>query len=339
MALLLVACTSEQTDPVDVVEPVDGMEVEDAESAADTVDAAQPQDTPTPDVEPPDAGPADVEPPDVFVDSGPDLTPLEDVPPPPVLETVAAGACGEAVPIECGESFSLGTKASATGQVVDQTQCSTFSYPGPEIAFVFTAPGEGKAKVLLETGGDTLDLHVLAAAEDGCDLDQCLLWGPAEGGKFEVASGDVAYLIVDGYLGAKGTFDLTLDCGDLEIKAAQCKEQASVSCGDNLLVALDTPGQTQQVSDYGCGQSGYTGPERAFLFTSPVTGAVSATVGGADDAIFVLDADFGCDPTKCVAAAEDGTVTFDAVEGRSYQLVVDTKAGFTASFSVALACP
>jgi hypothetical protein len=255
---------------------------------------------------------------------------------PPLTETVDAGACGMAAPIVCGETLLGHTTQASTGQVVDGTSCNEFFYPNAEVVLVFEAPGTGIVDFGLSTGGSTLDLHILKGGAAGCDPLECAAWGPSTGAGAAVVSGDLLYLVVDGYLGAAGGFELSVDCSGLDIKPAECVPQATLECGSNVLVKPADPGLAQQVSEWdGC--TTQPGPERAFTFTAAVSGPVTVSATGVS-AIVILEAEIGCQADACFEWGSE-SVVFDALEGRSYHLVLDTQESFADSASVSVSCP
>lgn len=253
----------------------------------------------------------------------------------PPKDTVPAGACGEAVElITCESTTSSHTGPGATGQVVDSTQCNPFFYPATEVTYRWVSPGDGKLAVTI-LSDETIDVLILSeAANGGCDPELCLGWTPWQT-DVTVSAGDVLYLIADGYQGAKGAFDLVLDCSEIVVKPPSCEPQALIGCGDNLLVK---EGGTQKIASWGCGQTGLDGPERAFTFQAPATGPVTVTVGDGDGVVIVLEGKQGCNPDACLASDGTNSITFDAAEGETYELVVDTEVDFEGSLSVEVSC-
>ncbi len=339
--LLLVGCASETTDPAPDPGETPDVEVTDSEPADVTdppsgeVDRVDPEDL----APPSDPGPEEVDPPS---DPGPvdeTVDVAEEVDVPPLLETVAAGECGEAVPIGCGEAFLGDTSLQSTGQVLDGTACNEFLYPGTEVVFAFESPGDGKVEFGLDPMGNTLDLLLLAGAPSGCNALDCLAWGPSEGAAATVEAGDTIYAVVDGYLGASGAFEFSVDCSAIEDKPAMCEAAGQLQCFDNLLIKPDDPGEQQQIAAWAaCGE--HPGPERAYLFaaTDAASVTVSATGLGAGS-ILVLDGAGGCQAYACVASADgELSLTFDAEAGQDYFLVLESGDGFADPASVAVSC-
>jgi hypothetical protein len=123
-----------------------------------------------------------------------------------------------------------------------------------------------------------------------------------------------------------------------------CTRDGAVVCGAADARANDAPGSTDVVTSYGCNTWGYAGPEYAYAYHAETTEPVTVTVTGlsADLDLFVLDGDT-CDPFACVAASDnsmtsDETVTFDAVAGADYSIVVDGYNGNVSGFTISFAC-
>ena len=349
--LLLGGCTSEVVAEPDVGATTGGDgtagdtidDVADVQAAAETEDADGSGGTPDslvtdvpPEVEEGTTG-EDMPDVDEEPDTGPAPEDTADVPPPELPETVPAGACGQAIPVACGDEISSDTAQLSTGQHVDETNCNEFFYPNVEMIYRLVSPGTGKVKVSLETES-TLDLLVLKTSEDGagCDMDGCAGWSSAgDAATFEVVPDEVSWLVVDGYNGAKGEFTLKVSCSDVTIEAPTCKANSKLACGDNLLVTADKPGLTANLLSYACDEAEWPGTERAFEFVAEDDVTATATVGEGDGTLFVLPDT--CDPSGCTASGE-GTVVFSAKAGQSVFIVADTASGFDGSLSISLSC-
>ncbi len=125
---------------------------------------------------------------------------------------------------------------------------------------------------------------------------------------------------------------------------AACEPTEALACGDVLQTDNDGAGSTNATWRYGCDDFVYTGPERTWTFTTAVDQPVVLRVTGlADDLdVHVLD-DRACDGQGCVAAssnpdASDELVTFDAVAGVEYVVVVDGWEGAVSGYTLAVEC-
>ena len=146
--------------------------------------------------------------------------------------------------------------------------------------------------------------------------------------------------------GIDDDLDGDTDCADSEcvgtfdcVAPPGCDPLYVLVCGSTLEDQLGAPGSTDFVDEWACGVSGLDGPEIAHSFTATQDAQVVVTAEGAPAGSWLLvveDAD-ECEPTSCVAAGE-GTVTFDAVGGTSYALVLDAPDGATGSFVLSIGC-
>ncbi len=122
-----------------------------------------------------------------------------------------------AVTIACGDTLS-GDTSSGPEALSDEYGCGSYAETGPEAYYVFTAPADGDVSAALAgSGGADLELMLLGDSGGDCDpAGACLGASQQSGGDeqidFTATSGTTYYLIVEGYSGAAGAFDLTLTC-------------------------------------------------------------------------------------------------------------------------------
>ena len=114
--------------------------------------------------------------------------------------------------LACGAAAQHGTTRGphATDLVDLYASCSDWDESGPEAVYAFTAPAPGTYTAVLSgvaTGID-LDLFVLEA---GCPAQTCLSFGDA-GANFTAVAGVTYYLVIDGFEGAEGDFDVGVNC-------------------------------------------------------------------------------------------------------------------------------
>ncbi|MBJ93440.1 MAG: hypothetical protein CMP23_03095 [Rickettsiales bacterium] len=182
--------------------------------------------------------------------------------------------------------------------------------------------------------GWDLDLTVLIGAEDEeteggvtCDPTECIgtSWGPPEQEEetviLEAEPGQLFFIVVDGWDGAAGTYELSIECasdpdieedcsdgldndgdGDFDCEDSDCNGDpdcggsggcqpldSTLSCqpGSEVNSANNDSGSTQLVEDW-CdeGLDGWTGPEIAFAFSPAVSGDVEVRL---DDLTADLD--------------------------------------------------
>lgn len=142
------------------------------------------------------------------------------------------------------------------------------------------------------------------------------------------------------------------DCADSDCAGSDyctdggaCEIAGTITCGATL--SGDSFTGSPFPDDYACSPRKETGPETGYRFTALATGSVTATLSGytGDLDLIVIEeyASGGCDIGACVAAASTTSapeqLTFSAVSGQTYQIIVDGFAGAASSFQLALSCP
>ena len=119
----------------------------------------------------------------------------------------ACFACVDGIPLACGQTLSGSTVDR--GDRLNDYGCSAADESGGERVYEYVAAGTGTVTATLSNilGGD-LDLLVLNQA---CTADGCRAYGDVEV-SFAVTTGQTLYLVVDGFEGEAGTFDIDLAC-------------------------------------------------------------------------------------------------------------------------------
>ncbi len=250
-------------------------------------------------------------------------------------------------------------------------ECTNDSYPGGEFAYYFVAPYDGELTLSLTNESTATEVFVLDAGDGGCSATTCAAVGESSVTTNMVA-GQRYYVVVDSYWNTWGSYTITsqctpsaeqvckdgkdddgdgaVDCDDADcFGAAECAPQACqpewvLGCGDSDVWSTLLGGATSGVSSYnGCSAIGaYPGPEYAYVFDAEATGPVTVSLSdeAAETDILVLEGGIGktCNgATACVASGMDA-VSFDAVAGQRYYLVVDGYQGASGSFSIAVDC-
>lgn len=151
--------------------------------------------------------------------------------------------------------------------------------------------------------------------------------------------------------------DGAIDCADAQCSdTGSCQEQeclvaSTLQCG---FLAMGTlPGEgVGNLDSYPCSPHSYPAVEQVFSFLSPCTGQVSFTViagmmGNMTSTVDVmaLDQESGCKASSCIAAGlmtgefmKQAKVTFDAIQGKTYYLVVEGRDGALGSFTMTSNC-
>ncbi len=293
----------------------------------------------------------------------------------PGKTNVCPNACAPAFTLGCGAADAWGNAKSGSTNVVTDYPCNPTDagkYTGPEFAYLYTAPFDGKVTATLSNETAETDVFILAQGGSGCDAKQCLTFDYASA-TATVKAGQTYYIVVDGYNGATGIYTLNItctpavetncadgidedgdgqtDCADTDCAAnaaciaPACKAAFTLTCGAVDSWATTSYGTTNVISAYqGCGNSyAYPAPEYAYTFTSTVTGKVTVTLTNktAETDIIVLSDDVGvCSSSKCMAFdGGAGAVSFDAVTGATYYFVIDGYNGATGSYTISVACP
>lgn len=123
-----------------------------------------------------------------------------------------------------------------------------------------------------------------------------------------------------------------------------CLPAGALVCGETRTGANDDPLSTSETWQYGCSDYTYSGPEMSWTFSTtlnePVT--LNLTGLGADLDLYVVDS-VACDGTGCVASSvspdtESEVLTFDAVAGEAYVVVLDGYQGAVSDFSLQVGC-
>lgn len=126
------------------------------------------------------------------------------------------GGCVSSGPIACGAVVASDTSlAPLATDVMDAYTCNIGNYSGPEVTWEWTAATTGPVEFSLQNAHPTEvnhDLMVLQAPSAlQCSADQCVAWG-LNGVEFDATAGQTYFLVVDGYDGDAGPFEVSLDC-------------------------------------------------------------------------------------------------------------------------------
>lgn len=126
----------------------------------------------------------------------------------------APGTCWVPLQIACGVTARGDTTGHASHHA--SYSCTTWNESGPEIVYAFTLPPGGDRDLTATLSGLVGDLDVMITSFWGCTVDQCVpgsTAGDVVAYAYDVPPGLYA-VVVDGYNGAEGPFELTLLCGE-----------------------------------------------------------------------------------------------------------------------------
>jgi len=135
----------------------------------------------------------------------------EDLPPASSL----AGDCAPVAWLTCGDGWSGSTadpNAGAT-DVIDFWDVAVGNYTGPEVALAFRPDASGEATIRFvnpDPSGTNLDLFVLRGG-DVCRSEDAFGRG-FNSLDFEATGGETHFVVVDGFDGASGAFEIALEC-------------------------------------------------------------------------------------------------------------------------------
>jgi hypothetical protein len=127
-------------------------------------------------------------------------------PPPPTATPQPQLDCSGAQPITCSQTIP-GENTGAPSNVSTYS-CVGWDESGPEVVYSFETPADVArfTATILNPSAD-LDLFVL----DGCSEHRCVAYGDLSV-TIENPGAPLYYIVVDGYQGAVGTYELQLDC-------------------------------------------------------------------------------------------------------------------------------
>jgi len=150
------------------------------------------------------------------------------------LTTDCTPTCKPVAAIACKDTKSSATNTTGSTSVLAKYSCQNELYTGPEIAWSFSVDDPTIVTVSLSKESDATDVFVVADNGNGCFAEQCIDHGLASAAFVAKPKQDY-YLIVDGYKGAVGNFDITVNC---ETCVPKCKKKVcggdgcGGSCGD-----------------------------------------------------------------------------------------------------------
>ena len=281
--------------------------------------------------------------------------------------------CVPGFTLGCGASDAWGNGDAGSTDIITQYACNAAdTYNGPEYAYVYVAPFDGTVTATLTNETAETDIFLLDATDSGCDAKACLAWGYASA-TTTVKAGKTYYVVVDGYAGAVGKYNVEVscvpavetvcndgidddqdgatDCADSDCAtspfcvAPTCSAAYTLACGQVDSWANYSFGSTNVINNYlGCSNNdNYPGPEYTYAFIAKASGkvTVSLTAKSAETDIIVLGDDKGvCNSAKCMMYdIGSGSVTFDAVAGSTYYFVVDGYNGAQGTYTISVDCP
>jgi hypothetical protein len=190
---------------------------------------------------------------------------------------------------------------------VDSYACEPWNESGPEHVFLLEVAERLVLDIWLDGNQPDLDLVLLT----DCDSDSCLVQANTEISA-ELGAGDYV-LVVDGYQGAAGAYELALEARSVGIPDEVCEGSDTQDLG--TFVGGDGPApivaslfqQPNLVSVYGCSPVAVRGGERWYAFT--MAAADSTYDDGTD--IGAVRLDFAVEPGVNAGALDLACWVFD----------------------------
>ena len=221
----------------------------------------------------------------------------------------------------------LSGDTTAAPSLVDGYDCVAWQETGPEAVYLLDVVQDLNLHVRLDTDVD-LDLFLLT----DCDSDSCAAWHASEFLVSLPARDDPYVLVVDGYMGAEGPFDLQLMGYGAGPGDDVCASATPVGCSES---PLDYPGNLYELPNRllsdDCASFLEWGGEQWFAVTLTDSASVTAAISEHlfDAALWLYD-DCG-DDAECVAFADEDsaeeteTISFRNLSGvtHTYYLAVD----------------
>ena len=126
--------------------------------------------------------------------------------------TGGGATCAVDFTLSCGSSDSWATTSAGSTTAVSAYSCVSFSETGAEYTYTFTPTGNTTATVSLSSlGSNDLDLFVLDGTSGTCSGSNCLDWGDTST-SFSAVAGQTYYVVVDGFQGDAGSYDIDVTC-------------------------------------------------------------------------------------------------------------------------------
>ena len=291
----------------------------------------------------------------------------------PGLENICGETCQPDWTLECGAVDYWDTNYMGATNIVDSYSCNLDdNYWGPEYTYHFTAPYNGRFTARLVNEDAITDVLVLRDEGFGCSAESCMDWDYSQL-TFDMVEGEQYFVVVDGYEGAAGAYEVHLDCtaevewncvdgqdddddglidcedpdceGQEACPLPQCDPGWTLDCGGVDSWRNYGAGSTDLLDDYACTIFTQHGPEFSYRFTAPLDGDVTVSLTGvtADLDLMVLSVPEGgeCLAENCIASGDldgDDTATFTASAGTTYYIVVDGYNGNQGSYTLRLDC-
>ncbi len=208
--------------------------------------------------------------------------------------------CSSAIPVTLspGEAHSLTGDTTDAPSQIPAYSCQPWNESGPEVIYEITTTTPLLLHAILSSPGIDLDIFLLS----GCDTDACVAAHTAEF-MAEIPAG-TWYLVVDGFMGAAGAYELTLNGLHSGLPQAACDSATQLIATGDLAVPGNILDQPNYVTMGACGSFLEWGGEQWYQVTIPARTEVTFLLSELffDGAIWIFD---GCsDEPACLGFAD-----------------------------------
>jgi hypothetical protein len=252
--------------------------------------------------------------------------------------------------ISCGETIAGSTNGAC--DEVDFYNCGEAYTSGPEVVYELTVDELTQMTATLNiTGGSDLDLFLL----DDFDPNACIAFSNQGGETVEqllldLYPGRTYYLVVDGFNGAQGGYELTVSCNDYipcnnppcppPPPGVDCEDLPSIAC--NETIEGNNANGNNRVETWGSCSGIVTGSEVVYRFTNPQDQYVKIELFDFRENlnVYVLDE---CPTGGCILAGDKSGLIPEAVQSPvlpagEYVIAVDGFAGAVSDFKLRVTC-
>jgi hypothetical protein len=232
--------------------------------------------------------------------------------------------CTSAISASCGGSYQ-GDTTGAPSNVAYYNCAYPWKESGPEEVYVLTTETSGDLVAVLDDVSADLDVFILST----CDDMSCLAYGDNVA-EYRNAPPDTYYIVVDGYMGASGSYTLKVACA----QGLDCSTAIPASCGGSYL--RDTTGANSNVPYYHCCSWEESGPEEVYALTTEASGSITVTLSDttADLDVFLLSS---CDENNTLTYGDE-TASYQNAPPGTYYIVVDGYKRASGRYALGISC-
>lgn len=235
--------------------------------------------------------------------------------------------CTNATPLTCNQPVN-GTTVGGSTDVNRYSCASSYLETGPEKVYTITTTSTGNLRVdLSNTSNSNLQVFIL----NNCNAQSCVSYSSYSATYYSAPPGTY-YVVVDGYMGASGSYTLTAICPSAAI---DCSSAIPISCGQQ--VSGTTVGAPSNANTYSCTSGTYmVGPERVYTITTTSAGDLTATLNAntSGQYVYILNS---CSGSSCMASGYS-VANYQNAPAGTYYIVVDGSYTTGGSYTLSVAC-